>query len=248
MIEHHHINVFAALAAATSEIYATGIKTDQDGQVGNRKFGYTSLQAINEVAVPILARHGLVLSHVQNEVAVETTLTHIMTGQDISSQCPMRIGGADADGNPMQQIGSAQSYAIRYNVRAVLNLATDSNDSDNQGSGNQQGYSRGQQQSYQRRPAGGAPASQKALGYLDRLFGELGASPEKRGRFIKKASNGRTENAAELKSPECAKAIDRLKEAIADNKKAAASTAETESPDLGLDSEPNPEPVPQEAE
>ena len=225
---NHHPNLEIALAHVQADIYAAGVKADATGQVGRRDYTYTTLQAINEAAVPICLEHGLVINHKQSELYREdsketlrwmrTTITHCFTGKKRSTNCPMLVGGTSGDGNPMQQLGSAQTYAIRYNIRALLNLATDQDD-DGEAAGTAPAQEKAQ-------PSGGAPrgaqnnrkATEPQLGYMGSLMDDLKYSEDKRRDIIRKVSKGTTASAGDLTAGQAGACIERLKEIKAERK------------------------------
>lgn len=87
---------------------------------------YASLPTIKKLVDPILLEAGLLFTHGAAYVADGTNppqpvmvsrLTDVESGQWIEAATPMIL-----DKTTMQGLGSAQSYSIRYNYGAMLNL------------------------------------------------------------------------------------------------------------------------------
>lgn len=97
----------------------------KDGKAGY-KYRYADLGDLLTGVRPILAKHGLAITQgVTNDgrsVAVVTTILHESGGSMVSE--PLTLPGA---GTP-QAVGSAITYARRYQLMAVLGLASDDDD------------------------------------------------------------------------------------------------------------------------
>lgn len=95
------------------------------------KSKYASLDAIQYVIQPFLAKHGLVVTqcniNTDNGLFVETRVYHVENGNDcITSVFPIII-----QKNTPQDYGSAVSYARRYSLTGVLNVrVVDESDDD----------------------------------------------------------------------------------------------------------------------
>jgi len=93
------------------------------------KSKYADLASIIKTIQPVLAKHGLSVVHTLEDadtgLLVRTTLLH-KSGQYISGVMRMRPTKDDP-----QAYGSATTYAKRYGLSAVLNLATDEDDDGN---------------------------------------------------------------------------------------------------------------------
>lgn len=93
------------------------------------KRGYADLTAIINATRPALAANGLAIAQFPaaegNVVTVETVLTH-SSGQWIGGMTSLTASKADAQG-----IGAAITYAKRYGLAAILNVAADEDDDGN---------------------------------------------------------------------------------------------------------------------
>jgi hypothetical protein len=93
------------------------------------KSKYADLASIIKTIQPVLAKHGLSVVHTLEDadtgIRVRTTLLH-KSGQFLSGVMQMRPTKDDP-----QAFGSATTYAKRYGLSAVLNLATDEDDDGN---------------------------------------------------------------------------------------------------------------------
>jgi hypothetical protein len=116
--------------------------TTQTG--GSYKFKYATLDAIRSATMPALSEQGLALVQAMvehgNGHAMETTLFH-SSGEWVSNVTPMLISGRRGkDGQTYppsnQELGSAQSYARRYGLSALLCITADEDDDGNTADGN----------------------------------------------------------------------------------------------------------------
>lgn len=93
------------------------------------KRGYADLTAIINATRPALAANGLAIAQFPaaegNVVTVETVMTHA-SGQWIGGMTSLTASKADAQG-----IGAAITYAKRYGLAAILNVAADEDDDGN---------------------------------------------------------------------------------------------------------------------
>lgn len=111
---------------------------------GDYKFKYATLDGILSATVPALAEQGLALVQTiihdgDGNPGLETTLYH-SSGEWLRSITPMFLTGREKDGRTMppsnQELGSAQSYARRYGLSALLCVAADEDDDGNIADGN----------------------------------------------------------------------------------------------------------------
>ena len=91
--------------------------------------GYSSLAGIIRLTTPVLSANGLAVSQVfdaaeDGKAVLVTQLRHV-SGESIESRLPLRTSKDD-----MQSLGSAISYARRYSLMAILNIATSHDDDD----------------------------------------------------------------------------------------------------------------------
>jgi hypothetical protein len=144
-------NETAKLAAALAAAQKNFAPVPKDREVtvttqqgGTYKFKYATLDAIMSATMPALSEQGLAISQALtdwgNNYAVETTLYH-SSGEWISNVTPMFLSGRRTkDGRELppgnQELGSAQSYARRYGVTALLCITADEDDDGNHADGN----------------------------------------------------------------------------------------------------------------
>lgn len=200
-----HPNLATALAAA--QVQFPAIRKDGEAQAGPRKYKYITMDEINRKCVPVLSENGLVLSHEitgREHLAVVTTLTHAEDGVELTSKCPLFV--ADT-GNRMQSLGSARTYAMRYNTGSLLNIAVDFDD-DGVGAGESQAKPK--------------VASQKEVQHMGLLFDALKFPAKRRKDWAFKASLSRTTNCADLTPQEAARVVARLEEEKAKQEEAKA--------------------------
>lgn len=119
----------AALVAALSEL--TNVVRDLTAKVemkqgGTYTYQYADLGSLLADVRPKLARHGIAISQdvttEGNSVTVETTLLHV-SGESRTSK-PLTLPGGGAP----QSIGSAITYARRYQLTAMLGLGAEDDD------------------------------------------------------------------------------------------------------------------------
>lgn len=108
-------NSFAgALAALQGEM--PKIQTTDEGQEGNRKFQYAALDTIMPKIQPSLTKHGFAIVHQVVDGDMVSSLLHISGERVVSTIALGEIGD-------WKGFGSAMTYARRYNVLSLLNLA-----------------------------------------------------------------------------------------------------------------------------
>lgn len=125
--------LFAALALARQEFgdiakskNAT-IKSDK----GSYSYNYADLASIIEATAPALAKHGLVIiqePEVQNDGGRQVVIISGCIAHKSGAVYPLRSLPLPVAGSTAQAIGSAISYARRYQLTAVLNLAAADDD------------------------------------------------------------------------------------------------------------------------
>lgn len=143
------IAALAEALAAAQRNFAT-IPKDREVKVttrtgGSYTFRYATMDAILSATMPALAEQSLAISQALSSwgdhYAVETTLYH-KSGEWISNVTPMFVSGRQGtDGKTYppgnQELGSAQTYARRYGVSALLCITADEDDDGNSADGNQ---------------------------------------------------------------------------------------------------------------
>ena len=97
--------------------------------------GYSSLAYVIEVTTPVLSANGLAVSHdVETFEGVSYCITRLLhtSGEERLSAIPLVNKKGD-----MMGLGSAISYAKRFNLMCLLNLATSKCDDDGQAASQQ---------------------------------------------------------------------------------------------------------------
>jgi len=114
----------AAWVSASGEMH--DLAKTQKANVGQYAYSYATLADLNEMARPILAKHGLVITQtaatVGDDVAISTTMLH-KSGQFVTASpitMPM--------GKTAQATGSAVTYGRRYALMTFLGIATEDDD------------------------------------------------------------------------------------------------------------------------
>jgi hypothetical protein len=120
----------SALMAALLAVQAQAPKLVRDatGQIQNRSYRYVTLDALLDVVLPILLEHELVWVTLptrddHGQPALRYRLTHTPSGDALEDTMPLMCATSDPQGQ-----GSAITYARRYALMAVLNLAPDGDD------------------------------------------------------------------------------------------------------------------------
>jgi hypothetical protein len=114
--------VIAAFVKALRDM--EDVPVDSKVEAGPMRYKYASLPRVLDEVRPKLAEHGLVLTQIPTtDVGVFTTVFH-ESGQWISFP-PLHIEPA---GRTPQNVGSAISYARRYAILSICNLATEDDD------------------------------------------------------------------------------------------------------------------------
>lgn len=132
----------ADLAAALAKAQGAFAAIPRDREVtvalrtggGSYTFKYATFSAILDAVRPSLAANGLaVMQAIGNDTAGALVTTRIMhaSGQWIESDTPVFVNGAGS-----QAFGSGVTYAKRYGLAAMLNVAPDEDDDGNAADGN----------------------------------------------------------------------------------------------------------------
>lgn len=136
-----------AAALAASQENFTAIPKDREvtvkGDFGSYKFKYATMDAIMSATRPALTKQGLAIVQGMitrgNGYAVETKLLHL-SGEWLRNVTPMFVAGRFKDGKQYpptnQELGSAQTYARRYGLSALLCVTADEDDDGNIADGN----------------------------------------------------------------------------------------------------------------
>lgn len=88
---------------------------------------YIPLEDVLELVEPVLFNNGLLIAQTfTKDTTLKTTLYHCETGTSIESEQPLII-----DKNNAQGFASASTYARRYGILSILNLAAEDDDGNN---------------------------------------------------------------------------------------------------------------------
>jgi hypothetical protein len=175
--ETNRAEIAAALAAANNVL--SNPTKNRTASMGTYGYTYASLDTVLAHVRPVLAAHGLsIMQDVTvdgNRVNVSTAVLH-SSGESIATG---PIGGPT--GSDYQALGSAITYLRRYGVLAALGLATDEDDDDGATAPKHAETTPAARphtltSGPRDRMAGAkaANASDKQLGLLRKLMGELG--------------------------------------------------------------------------
>ena len=94
----------------------------KDSKNPHFKSTYASLNAVLEAVEMPLLEQGILIVHTMQEAGLETALVHAESEERLATTFPITV-----DSNP-QKTGSALSYARRYNLLNLLNLAAEDDD------------------------------------------------------------------------------------------------------------------------
>ncbi len=99
-----------------------GVARTTDNPAFKRNFKYATLENVRDTAVPVLQEVGIVFIQsggaiVENVMAMTTRLIHAESGEWIEGTMDIALGKPDPQG-----VGSAQTYAQRYHLMAMLGL------------------------------------------------------------------------------------------------------------------------------
>lgn len=136
--------IAAALAAAQGEM--TSPDRNRTVRVRSKRtgteytFAYATLDNIMSLVRPALAKNGLAISQatvqVEGKLRLLTQLAHA-SGQWFRSSIPIILKTDDGEEPTMQVLGSGVTYARRYGISAMLNIASEEDDDGNAASANE---------------------------------------------------------------------------------------------------------------
>jgi hypothetical protein len=107
--------IYKAIIEVQSKI--EDVKRDTEGQVGNQKYNYATLDAVLEMLRPLLANNGLAVLQVPDGAWLKTKIIH-KSGEVLEcGEYP--IGQHDKQ----QAIGSAITYGRRYALCAIFGIS-----------------------------------------------------------------------------------------------------------------------------
>lgn len=101
-------------------------KKEEDNPFFHSK--YVTLDALNIGLLPVLKEEGLLISHATSNREVITNVCDTESGECVQSAFPI------PEGLDPQKMGSAITYAKRYNIGQLFNIVTDEDDDGNKAS------------------------------------------------------------------------------------------------------------------
>lgn len=114
--------IIPAFVAALAEI--TNVSRDNEGQAGNRAYRYTTLGAVNNEVRSVLARHDLaVMQSVKNSSDTVEVATRLIHASGQWAQTRFALGFEAALWRNPQEVGKVVTYARRYGLTAMFNIA-----------------------------------------------------------------------------------------------------------------------------
>jgi hypothetical protein len=111
-----------AKALAVFQGSVTSIVHNAEGQEGHRKYTYATLSALLDAVRAPLSANGLSVVQLVGDSTLTTRLLHV-SGESIESTMPLSFAG-----RTMREIGSQITYCRRYQLGAILNLASEADD------------------------------------------------------------------------------------------------------------------------
>lgn len=120
MTENQHKTIAAAFVAACAEV--ENVKRDTQGQVGNQKYKYATLESVLEMIHPILAKHKLALAQFVDGDSLMAMLIH---------ESGEKLGLGSYSLGPIgkhQERGSAITYGRRYQLTAIFGITQEDDD------------------------------------------------------------------------------------------------------------------------
>lgn len=129
LVDHTSLaEALAAFQAALPSIRKSNTATVKPKDSAQFTYGYADLSDVSEVALPLLASHGLSWSTRPTVTAhgfvLKYSLTHV-SGEALRGAYPL-----PAVNTPPQQLGAAITYARRYALCAVTGIAPGGDDND----------------------------------------------------------------------------------------------------------------------
>mgnify|MGYP001169553033 FL=1 len=122
-----HTSLAAALAAAQGEMG----NAHKNAKNPHFRSSYADLASLRDAVIPVLSRHGIALVQLADGDGSSVTVTTRIMGHGESMDCgslTIPVGGAK---NIAQAMGSAITYARRYQIGAVAGVASTVDDDGN---------------------------------------------------------------------------------------------------------------------
>lgn len=123
-----HTTLTDALLAFQQDALALPLKREAEGQVGNQRYKYLTLDKLHDQVKPLLLKHGLLWftrpgQDDEGRPVLAYSLSHREATETITGIFPLML-----DKQTSQAAGSAITYARRYALTAVLDLVADDDD------------------------------------------------------------------------------------------------------------------------
>jgi len=123
-------SVFDVLIAVQNDIPVIAKKAGVKAKSGKVMYKHETIEGILEAAQPVFIKHKCGIYFTESECGNILYGHFIANGidGDVTSPCRMGEGKTLVGGNDMQQKGSRITYARRYILRSLLNLACEDDD------------------------------------------------------------------------------------------------------------------------
>lgn len=105
-------------------IQEIGVKAEKDKQNPHYKSNYVTLDNLNNVVIPLATEQKLVIIHYVSENHLITVVADTESDNSVRSSFPIYH-------EDPQKIGSTITYGKRYNLGAIFNLITETDDDGN---------------------------------------------------------------------------------------------------------------------
>lgn len=125
MANHHMEQKNKGIADKLFAIQKEGLKVKKDGINPHFKNKYTTLDNLVETILPLCTKQKVLVSHYGAHGFWHTKVTDTESGETEVSSFPLPEG-VDA-----QKMGSAITYAKRYNLASIFNIVSDEDDDGN---------------------------------------------------------------------------------------------------------------------
>ena len=122
-----HTSLAAALAAAQGEMG----NAQKNAKNPHFKSSYADLASLRDAVIPVLSRHGIALVQLTDGDGASVTITTRIMGHGESMDCGSLTIPVSGARNIPQAMGSAITYARRYQIGAVAGVASTVDDDGN---------------------------------------------------------------------------------------------------------------------
>lgn len=112
-------NVFSAFVQAQSEFRT--LPKDKSGY----GYKYTDLDTVINTVRPILAKHGLAFTQIEDGDTLETFIVHKESGEYFGGSAKLPEIALSSKTNEAQNLGAAMTYMRRYGLCSILGISSD---------------------------------------------------------------------------------------------------------------------------